>query len=106
MSHHTLIAFVPDQPRLLDEAASRFMRSGLRIESMSVTRAGQPGFSRLTLVVHPDDVGRVTRQLEHFMVTPAGGVSAIPQPAKASTAFAELSPYTWQADGAAEDEAA
>ena len=115
---HTVIAFIHDQPHALNRAISLFRRSAYRIDSLVVTKTAQLGLTRLTLVVQRDDVAQVVRELEALVdvvsarveftrgsrtATSSPGGST---PAQANALPASNSPYTWQADGAIDEEAA
>jgi acetolactate synthase I/III small subunit len=52
---HTFVAYVEDQPGVLNRVTSLFRRRGYNIESLNVGRTHQEGISRLTMVVEADD---------------------------------------------------
>ena len=54
-SLHTFIAYVEDQPGVLNRISSLFRRRNFNIISLNVGRAHQPGVSRMTFVVEADD---------------------------------------------------
>jgi len=64
---HTLVALVQDRPGVLNRAMSLFRRRGLNIESLTVTRTGEEGISRMTWVVDAADVKPVMAQLEKLI---------------------------------------
>ncbi len=47
----TLIALVDDEPGVLNRVTSLFRRRAFNIESLTVGHTGQPGISRMTIVV-------------------------------------------------------
>jgi acetolactate synthase-1/3 small subunit len=51
----TFIAYVEDQPGVLNRVASLFRRRGYNIASLNVGRTHEPGISRLTMVVEADE---------------------------------------------------
>lgn len=51
----TFIAYVEDQPGVLNRVASLFRRRGYNIVSLNVGRTHEPGVSRMTFVVEADD---------------------------------------------------
>ena len=58
-SLHTFVAYVEDQPGVLNRIASLFRRRGYNIISLNVGRTHQPGVSRMTFAVQADpDVAR------------------------------------------------
>jgi acetolactate synthase-1/3 small subunit len=54
-SLHTFVAYVEDQPGVLNRISSLFRRRNFNIISLNVGRAHQPGISRMTFVVEADD---------------------------------------------------
>ena len=52
---HTFIAYVEDQPGVLNRVTSLFRRRGYNIVSLNVGRTNQDGVSRMTMVVEADD---------------------------------------------------
>lgn len=52
---HTFIAYVEDQPGVLNRVTSLFRRRGYNIVSLNVGRTNQTGVSRMTMVVEADD---------------------------------------------------
>lgn len=56
----TFVAYVEDQPGVLNRIASLFRRRGYNIASLNVGRTHEPGKSRLTMVVEAD---RITARL-------------------------------------------
>jgi len=52
---HTFIAYVEDQPGVLNRVTSLFRRRGYNIVSLNVGRTNQEGVSRMTMVVEADD---------------------------------------------------
>lgn len=52
---HTFIAYVEDQPGVLNRVTSLFRRRGYNIVSLNVGRTNEAGVSRLTMVVEADD---------------------------------------------------
>ncbi|HEX6275115.1 MAG TPA: acetolactate synthase small subunit [Polyangiaceae bacterium] len=54
-SLHTFVAYVEDQPGVLNRISSLFRRRNFNIISLNVGRAHQPGVSRMTFVVEADD---------------------------------------------------
>ena len=61
----TLIALVEDKPGVLNRVASLFRRRAFNIESLTVGHTGQPGVSRMTIVVDSDrtDAQKVAQHL-------------------------------------------
>ncbi len=51
----TFIAYVEDQPGVLNRVASLFRRRGYNIASLNVGRTHEPGISRLTMVGEADE---------------------------------------------------
>ncbi|MBN2193285.1 MAG: acetolactate synthase small subunit [Polyangiaceae bacterium] len=51
----TFVAYVEDQPGVLNRIASLFRRRGYNIASLNVGRTHEPGTSRLTMVVEADE---------------------------------------------------
>ena len=66
---HTLVAFLRDQPGVLNRTVSLFRRRGFNIESLTVGHSEQPGVSRMTLVVDGDNtsVEQVIKQLNKLI---------------------------------------
>lgn len=58
----TFVAYVEDQPGVLNRIASLFRRRGYNIASLNVGRTHEPGVSRMTMVVEADEV--IARLLE------------------------------------------
>ena len=54
-SLHTFVAYVEDQPGVLNRISSLFRRRNFNIISLNVGRAHAPGISRMTFVVEADD---------------------------------------------------
>ncbi len=54
-SLRTFVAYVEDQPGVLNRIASLFRRRGYNINSLNVGRTHEPGISRMTFVVQADD---------------------------------------------------
>jgi len=54
-SQHTFVAYVEDQPGVLNRISSLFRRRNFNIVSLNVGRAHDPGISRMTFVVEADD---------------------------------------------------
>ena len=52
---HTFIAYVEDQPGVLNRVTSLFRRRGYNIVSLNVGRTHEAGISRMTVVVEADD---------------------------------------------------
>lgn len=50
----TFVAYVEDQPGVLNRIASLFRRRGYNIASLNVGRTHEPGVSRMTMVVEAD----------------------------------------------------
>src|SRR5690348_16548843 len=59
-SLHTFVAYVEDQPGVLNRISSLFRRRNFNIISLNVGRAHVPGVSRMTFVVEADE-GRARR---------------------------------------------
>jgi len=51
----TFVAYVEDQPGVLNRIASLFRRRNFNIVSLNVGRTHEPGISRMTVVVEADD---------------------------------------------------
>jgi acetolactate synthase-1/3 small subunit len=51
----TFVAYVEDQPGVLNRIASLFRRRGYNIASLNVGRTHEPGVSRMTMVVEADE---------------------------------------------------
>jgi len=51
----TFVAYVEDQPGVLNRIASLFRRRNFNIVSLNVGRTHEPGISRMTMVVEADD---------------------------------------------------
>lgn len=62
---HTFIAYVEDQPGVLNRVTSLFRRRGYNIVSLNVGRTNEVGVSRMTMVVEADDdkAGRIQANL-------------------------------------------
>ncbi len=62
---HTFIAYVEDQPGVLNRVTSLFRRRGYNIVSLNVGRTNEAGVSRMTMVVEADDdkAGRIQANL-------------------------------------------
>jgi acetolactate synthase-1/3 small subunit len=62
---HTFIAYVEDQPGVLNRVTSLFRRRGYNIVSLNVGRTNEVGISRMTMVVEADDdkAGRIQANL-------------------------------------------
>jgi acetolactate synthase I/III small subunit len=54
-SPRTFVAYVEDQPGVLNRIASLFRRRNFNIISLNVGRTQEPGVSRMTVVVEADD---------------------------------------------------
>jgi acetolactate synthase small subunit len=54
-SLHTFVAYVEDQPGVLNRIASLFRRRGYNIVSLNVGRTHRPGVSRMTFAVQADE---------------------------------------------------
>jgi acetolactate synthase-1/3 small subunit len=54
-SLRTFVAYVEDQPGVLNRIASLFRRRNFNIVSLTVGRTHEPGISRMTVVVEADD---------------------------------------------------
>jgi acetolactate synthase-1/3 small subunit len=54
LSLHTFVAYVEDQPGVLNRISSLFRRRNFNIISLNVGRAHAPGVSRMTFVVEAD----------------------------------------------------
>jgi acetolactate synthase-1/3 small subunit len=52
---HTIVAYVEDQPGVLNRVTSLFRRRNYNIVSLNVGRTHQAGVSRMTIVVEADD---------------------------------------------------
>ncbi|HYQ15345.1 MAG TPA: acetolactate synthase small subunit [Polyangiaceae bacterium] len=52
---HTFVAYVEDQPGVLNRVTSLFRRRGYNIVSLNVGRTHQEGISRMTMVVEATD---------------------------------------------------
>jgi len=52
---HTFVAYVEDQPGVLNRIASLFRRRNFNIVSLNVGRTHEPGISRMTVVIEADD---------------------------------------------------
>ncbi|MDF3065735.1 MAG: acetolactate synthase [Polyangiaceae bacterium] len=52
---HTFVAYVEDQPGVLNRVTSLFRRRGYNIVSLNVGRTNQEGVSRMTMVVEAND---------------------------------------------------
>jgi len=55
LTQHTFVAYVEDQPGVLNRIASLFRRRNFNIISLNVGRTHVPGISRMTVVVEADD---------------------------------------------------
>ncbi len=60
---HTFVVYVEDKPGVLNRVSSLFRRRAYNIESLAVGHTGQPGVSRMTIVVDAAD-GSVARRIE------------------------------------------
>ena len=62
---HTFVAYVEDQPGVLNRVTSLFRRRGYNIVSLNVGRTHQEGVSRMTMVVEAtdDSAGRIEANL-------------------------------------------
>jgi acetolactate synthase-1/3 small subunit len=54
-TQRTFVAYVEDQPGVLNRIASLFRRRNFNIVSLNVGRTHEPGISRMTVVVEADD---------------------------------------------------
>ena len=52
---HSFVAYVEDQPGVLNRVTSLFRRRCYNIVSLNVGRTHEPGVSRMTFVVEADD---------------------------------------------------
>ena len=66
---HTLSVLVEDKPGVLARVAGLFSRRGFNIASLAVGPTGQPGVSRMTIVVSVEDfpLEQVTKQLNKLV---------------------------------------
>jgi acetolactate synthase-1/3 small subunit len=66
---HTLVALMEDKPGVLNRVSGLFRRRNYNIEALSVGHSETPGISRMTIVVHGDDliVEQVVKQLEKLI---------------------------------------
>jgi acetolactate synthase-1/3 small subunit len=66
---HTLVALMEDKPGVLNRVSGLFRRRNYNIEALSVGHSEEPGISRMTIVVHGDDliVEQVVKQLEKLI---------------------------------------
>jgi acetolactate synthase-1/3 small subunit len=55
LTQHTFVAYVEDQPGVLNRIASLFRRRNFNIISLNVGRTHVPGISRMTVVIEADD---------------------------------------------------
>jgi len=55
MTLHTFVAYVEDQPGVLNRIASLFRRRNFNIVSLNVGRTHEPGISRMTVVIEADE---------------------------------------------------
>ena len=53
---HRLVAIVVDRPGVLNRVASLMRARNFNIDSLAVSRTDRPGFSRMTISLHGDDV--------------------------------------------------
>ena len=53
---HRLVAIVHDRPGVLNRVASLMRARNFNIDSLAVSRTDRPGFSRMTISLHGDDV--------------------------------------------------
>jgi len=56
MQKHILSVLVENQPGVLSRVAGLFSRRGYNIDSLSVGETENPAFSRMTIVVHGDEL--------------------------------------------------
>lgn len=56
MQKHILSVLVENQPGVLSRVAGLFSRRGYNIDSLSVGETENPAYSRMTIVVHGDDL--------------------------------------------------
>ena len=70
---HVLSVYVENQPGVLVRVASMFSRREFNIDSLSVGVTQEPGFSRITVVVHGDSnlIEQMMKQLEKMPVVRA-----------------------------------
>ena len=97
----TVMTLVPNHPGILERAAALLQRRGLRLSGASLSPSARPGFARLTMLVHDEDLAAVMAQLERHILA---NRTADPTPADAPTP--DRAPYRWQADGAMDEESA
>ncbi len=66
MSRHVLSVLVRNHSGVLSRVAGLFSRRGFNIDSLSVGETDSPEISRMTLVVHGDDmvIEQISRQLD------------------------------------------
>jgi acetolactate synthase-1/3 small subunit len=66
---HTLVALMEDKPGVLNRVSGLFRRRNYNIEALSVGHSEKPGISRMTIVVHGDEliVEQVVKQLEKLV---------------------------------------
>jgi acetolactate synthase-1/3 small subunit len=62
---HTFVAYLEDQPGVLNRVTTLFRRRGYNIVSLNVGRTHQEGVSRMTMVIETDDdkAGRIEANL-------------------------------------------
>ena len=53
---HRLVAIVADRPGVLNRVSSLMRARNFNIDSLAVSRTDRPGFSRMTISLHGDDV--------------------------------------------------
>ena len=53
---HRLVAIVVDRPGVLNRVSSLMRARNFNIDSLAVSRTDRPGFSRMTISLHGDDV--------------------------------------------------
>ena len=53
---HRLVAIVVDKPGVLNRVSSLMRARNFNIDSLAVSRTDRPGFSRMTISLHGDDV--------------------------------------------------
>lgn len=69
MSRHVLSVLVENESGVLSRVAGLFSRRGYNIDSLSVGETEDPLFSRITIVVHGDDliIEQIMRQLDKLV---------------------------------------
>src|SRR5665647_1797941 len=84
MSKHTLSVLVENKPGVLTRIAGLFSRRGFNIDSLAVGPTEHPDVSRMTVVVHVDELPlehvnkQLNKRVEVLKVVELAGTTSVP----------------------------